>query len=139
MGRKPILIICDIVESHNCSSIPDGSKGIVIEETWFTRLEIGEEEHYGVYWFYSGRVYQCPIQMLRHCEGEKRKKLCKECEYNDLCPHLKEIVRCDISEFSKWLDEKVIRDIDVCKQRNCAYLMACWTERFIQPYEYQDD
>ncbi len=115
------------MESHNCSSIPDGSKGIVIEETWFTRLETGEEEHYGVYWFYSGKAYQCPIQMLRHCEGEKRKKLCKECEHNDLCPHLKEIVLCDISEFRKG---KI--DIDVCKERKCKQLFYCGSHRFIQ-------
>ena len=114
----------DIVESKNDIVAPEGSKGIIISEF----MEDSPPD-YDVYWYRSevGSVFR---EDLEHCEGMEEKGLCIRCEYNDLCLHLDEIARCDISEFGEWRTEGEL-DYYVCRQRKCRHLDVCLSANWL--------
>jgi hypothetical protein len=114
----------DIVESKNDIVAPEGSKGIVI-------LEYVEDSppDYDIYWYRSG-VASVFREDLRYCKGKGESSLCRQCEHNDLCLHLDEIARCDISEFGEWRDEGQ-PDYRVCQQRKCRHLDVCISENWL--------
>lgn len=116
--RQPELEVGDVVVSLNRVVAPEGSKGIVI-------LKYAEDTppDYDVYWYNSG-VMGVIKEDVKCCEGMENKRLCGWCEYNDICPDLAKIVRCDISEFAEWRVEGE-RDLDVCRQRKCRHLSTC--------------
>lgn len=77
-----------------------------------------------VFWYgYFGNMHRC--------KGMKDINLCKQCEHSSLCSHLRDIVRCDISEFGQLRREGKYNP-DICKQRQCKHLWVCGTKRFIQ-------
>ncbi len=123
-GQQQEFKVGDVVESKNRIVAPERSKGIVI-------LEYIEDypPDYDVYWYHSG-VGSVFREDLRHCQGTEEKSLCRQCEYNDLCIHLDEIVRCDISEFGEWRTEGKL-DYDVCRQRKCKHLDVCLSENWL--------
>jgi len=59
---------------------------------------------------------------------------CNECEYNELCPHLPDIARCEFSEFGQLRKgSKTIGiplDTEACIK--CEHRGVCWGQRFIQ-------
>jgi hypothetical protein len=114
----------DIVESKQDIVAPEGSKGIIILE-----YVEGSPPDYDVYW-YDSEIASVFREDIRHCGGIEEKNLCRRCEYNNLCPHLDEIVRCDISEFGEWRMEGE-PDLNVCRQRKCKYLDVCKSENWL--------
>ena len=114
----------DIIQSKNDIVAPEGSKGIVISEY----IEDSPPD-YDVYWYNSG-VGSVFREDLKFCKGMEEKSLCSQCEYNDLCLHLDEIARCDISEFGEWRTEGKL-DYYVCQQRKCRHLDVCRSENWL--------
>ena len=110
--------IGDVVESQNNVVAPVSTKGIIILEYTDDR-----PPDYDVYWYNSG-VISVIREDLRHCKGIEHKRLCLQCEYDDICPNLGDIVRCDLSEFGEWRAEGE-RDFSVCRQRECKHLDVC--------------
>lgn len=114
----------DIVESKQDIVAPEGSKGIIILE-----YVEGSPPDYDIYWYGSG-IASVFKEDIRRCGGMEEKNLCGQCEYNNLCPYLDEIVRCDISEFGEWrMDGE--SDLNVCRQRKCKYLDVCKSENWL--------
>lgn len=136
MGRRPVIKVGDPVECHYQGDkvyqqwlwrLPEGIRGVVtfVNEDHYYSADID----YNVYWF-SGKLLPHAADEVIKCHGARRagdKEFCSQCEYKVLCPHMRKIVLCDISEFG----EKKY-NIDICKKRKCKRLVICATERFIQ-------
>ena len=146
MGRIPILKVGDVVQCHSRRPswdlyIPQSSKGVVIGVNSKLQEDRRRYDHYlrsryeyvdyGVYWFNLGMILWCNVEDLIRCKGVRHKRLCNECEHRDLCPHLQEIVRCDISEFGQLETGGKIYST-VCEQRRCKHLGVCLGNRWIE-------
>jgi hypothetical protein len=120
-----MLKVGDIVKFRPNKTLPSGSaRGVVIEQVMKSK---GIRFH-SVYWFRPQNIQEgCDVV---RCEGLKDKEVCTNCEYRDLCPHLQEIARCDISEFGQFRGEGEL-DFDICEQRKCKHLGVCLTNRWI--------
>jgi hypothetical protein len=131
--KEPKFKVGDAVEIINFA--PDVEvKGIVVE------IKTDIEPQYRLCFFEPIDEFE-EIDMDKDCKNTLtiieerlircRKKYCKECEYNRACPDLKEIVRCDISEFGQLRGEGKYNS-DVCWQRKCIHTSMCLTNRWLQ-------
>ncbi len=103
-----------------------GGKGILLETV------MDDEPFYDIaYHLYERRIGSYEGVPFIHCDGASRKEICNDCEYENLCRVLPDIIKCDISEFAEYTG-KGKRNFDICKQRQCKYLGRCLTTRFIQ-------
>jgi len=112
-----------------------GCIGIIVD-VWDDKDKSREDDDcyepygYSIYWF-NERITSNFAHEISRCIGIKDKILCKDCEHRELCPHLPDIARCEISEFGQVRKEGEYNP-DVCKQRQCTHFGVCLTTRFIQ-------
>ena len=62
------------------------------------------------YWFVSKTL--ADYDEYYPCDGMKDRNICNNCEFNEICHKMQDIVKCDISEFARWRGEGKY-DIDI--------------------------